>query len=159
MTTEQKVYAMHDLKADFLNNIDRPLWCLSIDEAHALVTIASEITGITVTTIKSRNRLQVWVDGSSFEIIPVSGTYQGDWSGDNCTDTLVLNPFPNALHNMSFNVSLSEGLKACEFVFLVIQNCIMRLHNPFVKTRMTLHRTSARREGQSQLNAFDEVER
>lgn len=159
MTTEQKVYAMHDLKADFLNNIDRPLWCVSIDEVHALVAIASEITGITVTAIKSRNKLQVWVDGSSFEITPVPGSYHGEWCGDTCTDVIVLNPFPNAHLNMSVEVRLSEGLKACEFVFLVIQHCIMRLHNPFVKTRMTLHRSHAWREVQSVLGAFDEIER
>lgn len=125
---------MNNLKADFLSNIDQSLWALSIDETHALVSIAGDITGIPLTIVKKPNSLHVWVDGAYFTITPVYGSHIGVWSADNATDALIVDPFPNSAHHTSFEVSLSEGLKGCNFVFMMIEKCIMRLHNPFART-------------------------
>jgi hypothetical protein len=121
---------MQHLKADFHKRIDCALWSLSIDEAQALVSIASDITGIRVNVELQDSGLNVWVGQSYFSISAKPNSVSGSWNGESCTDSLILNPFPKRLHNGASEIDLSSGLRTFEFISLIMQKGILTLHNP-----------------------------
>ncbi len=130
---------MQHLKADFHKRIDSPLWSLSIEEAQALVSIASDITGIRVNVEIQESGLKVWVGHSYFSISAMPSSVSGSWTGESCTDSLILNPFPNRLNNGTSEIDLSSGLRTFEFISIIMQKGILTLHNP-IATKSTFRR-------------------